>query len=74
MIAMTDETTNQNHSDKRPADNCRPDLASDTPRANGPTMIDFDQISSGANSLLIRLGNEIYTLRRTQSGKLILNK
>ncbi len=71
---MTDETTNQNQSNKRPADNSRPELASDTSRSNGPTMIDFDQISSGANSLLIRLGNEIYTLRRTQSGKLILNK
>lgn len=46
----------------------------ETSAAERPAILEFEQIANGANSLLIRLGTEIYTLRRTQSGKLILNK
>ena len=35
---------------------------------------DFEQLSQGSHYLLIRLAGETYTLRKTQSGKLILNK
>ncbi len=35
---------------------------------------DFDELSQGSHYLLIRLAGETYTLRKTQSGKLILNK
>ena len=38
------------------------------------TTYDFEQLSQGSHYLLIRLAGEIYTLRKTQSGKLILNK
>lgn len=43
------------------------------PSANIATY-DFDQLSRGNHYLLIRLAGETYTLRKTQSGKLILNK
>ncbi len=35
---------------------------------------DFEQLVQGSHYLLIRLAGETYTLRKTQSGKLILNK
>ncbi len=35
---------------------------------------DFEDLSQGNHCLLIRLAGEVYTLRRTHSGKLILNK
>ena len=39
-----------------------------------PAVHEFHTLSNGAHCVLIRLGNEVYTLRRTSSGKLILNK
>lgn len=36
--------------------------------------LDFEELSQGQQCIQIRLGCETYTLRKTQSGKLILNK
>ena len=36
--------------------------------------LDFEEIAQGQQCILIRLAGETYTLRKTQSGKLILNK
>lgn len=37
-------------------------------------IYDFEVISEGQRMVIIRLGGENYTLRRTQGGKLLLNK
>lgn len=37
-------------------------------------IYDFEQLSQSNHYLLIRLAGETYTLRKTRSGKLILNK
>ena len=36
--------------------------------------LDFEELAQGQQCILIRLAGETYTLRKTQSGKLILNK
>jgi hemin uptake protein HemP len=36
--------------------------------------LDFEELAQGQQFILIRLAGETYTLRKTQSGKLILNK
>ena len=36
--------------------------------------LDFEELAQGQHCILIRLAGETYTLRKTQSGKLILNK
>lgn len=50
--------------------------ASSEPVRNGarPQVIDSRALLSGCNELQIRHGGEIYRLRLTQSGKLILTK
>ena len=40
----------------------------------GIATYDFEELSKGSHCILIRLAAEVYTLRKTQSGKLILNK
>ena len=39
-----------------------------------PVALDFEELAQGQQCILIRLAGETYTLRKTQSGKLILNK
>lgn len=39
-----------------------------------PVSLDFEELAQGQQCILIRLAGETYTLRKTQSGKLILNK
>ena len=36
--------------------------------------LDFEELAQGQQCIQIRLAGETYTLRKTQSGKLILNK
>lgn len=36
--------------------------------------LDFEELAQGHQCIQIRLAGETYTLRKTQSGKLILNK
>jgi hemin uptake protein HemP len=45
-----------------------------TEAASVPREIDARELFAGANALLIRHGDERYTLRRTSKGKLILTK
>jgi len=40
----------------------------------GIATYDFEALSQGSHYILIRLAGEVYTLRKTQSGKLLLNK
>lgn len=54
-----------------------PDEVTDALRERGSpgfATYDFEILSRGAQCILIRIAGEIYTLRKTQSGKLILNK
>lgn len=54
-----------------------PDEATDALHAygsSGLTAYEFEDLSRGAQCILIRIAGEVYTLRKTQSGKLILNK
>ena len=44
------------------------------PKQPCPISLDFEELSKGHQCILIRLAGETYTLRKTQSGKLILNK
>jgi hemin uptake protein HemP len=37
-------------------------------------MVHFEELAQGATSVQISLGTEIYVLRKTHAGKLILNK
>jgi hemin uptake protein HemP len=37
-------------------------------------VYDFEVLSDGQRIVKIRLGGEVYSLRRTQGGKLLLNK
>lgn len=37
-------------------------------------VYDFEALADGQRMVMIRLGSEVYTLRRTQGGKLLLNK
>jgi hemin uptake protein HemP len=71
---MTDEPSKPKLRSDNEAATARSALTGETAAAEGPAILEFEQIANGANSLLIRLGTEIYTLRRTHSGKLILNK
>lgn len=53
------------------------DTASDDPsqpKLSNPVLLDFEELAQGQQCILIRLAGETYTLRKTQSGKLILNK
>ena len=43
-------------------------------KLSGVVSLDFEDLSQGHPCVLIRLAGETYTLRKTQSGKLILNK
>lgn len=71
---MTDEPSQSKPRAANDAVTARSGQMGETSAAERPAILEFEQIANGANSLLIRLGTEIYTLRRTQSGKLILNK
>lgn len=37
-------------------------------------VYDFEFLAEGQRMVMIRLSGEVYTLRRTQAGKLLLNK
>lgn len=37
-------------------------------------VFDFEKLSGKELVVLIRLGNEVYELRKTKTGKLVLNK
>ena len=37
-------------------------------------LFDFEELFGDEVVVLIRLGNEVYELRRTKTGKLVLNK
>jgi hemin uptake protein HemP len=39
-----------------------------------PSTYDFEHLACGAKSIMICLGMTLYTLRRTRTGKLVLNK
>lgn len=71
---MTDEPSKPKTRAANDAVTARSGHVGDTSAAECPAILEFEQIANGANSLLIRLGTEIYTLRKTHSGKLILNK
>lgn len=43
-------------------------------KLSGVISLDFEDLAQGHPCVLIRLAGETYTLRKTQSGKLILNK
>ncbi len=69
---MTNENSGRNQ--RKPM---RPNEEPDAGVADAAVNIaiyDFEQLSQGSHYLLIRLAGETYTLRKTQSGKLILNK
>ncbi len=51
-------------SDERPA----------TPGAEDAAIVDFLELGHGAREILIRHDGQIYRLRLTKNGKLILNK
>ena len=38
------------------------------------SIYDFDELAGGANCVLIRFGMNLYTLRKTRTGRLVLNK
>jgi hemin uptake protein HemP len=44
------------------------------PPATGPREIASEDLLGGGRSIRIRHGGEVYTLRRTSNGKLILTK
>ncbi|MDA1230060.1 MAG: hemin uptake protein HemP [Planctomycetota bacterium] len=41
---------------------------------NDSFSYDFEQLAGGAKCIVIRLGETMYTLRKTRTGKLVLNK
>ena len=41
---------------------------------NGPRTVDVDEIMAGDREVLIRHGSELYRLRMTRNGKLLLHK
>ena len=51
-------------------------MADETTQNKQPCAVslDFEELAQGQQCILIRLAGETYTLRKTQSGKLILNK
>ncbi len=67
---MTTDNANQSN-DKPETDSKRPNQSALTPVV---LEHDYETLSDGQSVVHIRLGSEVYTLRRTQSGKLLLNK
>ena len=43
-------------------------------RAGSPPLLDFEQLARGGKEVLIDFHSQIYRLRVTRNGKLILNK
>ncbi|MEZ6067696.1 MAG: hemin uptake protein HemP [Planctomycetaceae bacterium] len=43
-------------------------------RHETPRLVDSNDLLQGTHEVLIRHGNEVYRLRQTRSGKLILHK
>lgn len=39
-----------------------------------PTIVDFQTIANGSATVLVRLDDSVYTLRRTKNNRLILQK
>ncbi|MEO1529227.1 MAG: hemin uptake protein HemP [Planctomycetota bacterium] len=64
---MTEEKTQQ---DKTPSDASLPSVESP---AEMP-VVDFASIAKGSTTVLIRLDDSLYTLRRTKNNRLILQK
>jgi hemin uptake protein HemP len=50
-----------------------PDFARDCQAENAATF-DFEKLAAGANCILIRFGSNLYSLRKTRTGRLVLNK
>lgn len=46
----------------------------DRSTASSVPVVQFEELAQGATSVQISIGAEIYVLRKTQAGKLILNK
>ena len=46
----------------------------DKSAASSVLVVQFEELAQGATSVQISLGAEIYILRKTHAGKLILNK
>jgi|GEM_PF-5947059 len=49
------------------------DLVGDC-QAESAATFDFDKLAAGANCILIRFGSNLYSLRKTRTGRLVLNK
>lgn len=49
-------------------------VADETPRPNASTMIDSQTLFKGHREIQICHGQDLYRLRQTQAGKLILTK
>ena len=58
----------------RPAPRPSADTRQDGPAAHGTTPIPSESLLRGATEILIRHGEEIYRLRATSKGKLLLTK
>jgi hemin uptake protein HemP len=72
---------NQKHSDRLETTNVRADedvieqaSVRDCHPEGGAATLDFDELAGGANCIHIRFGPNLYSLRKTRTGRLVLNK
>jgi hemin uptake protein HemP len=71
---------NQNRSDRPVTTDARADAEVDGPDSvrnchpEGAATFDFDELAGSANCIHIRFGPNLYSLRKTRTGRLVLNK
>ncbi len=60
--------------DENKADLCAGDRRNTQHKGKSIPEVDFEQLSGNQVLVRIRLGSEVYELRKTKAGKLVLNK